>query len=62
MSLERSSRVECQRDHQVLALALAGTANDDIAKHTLVLEKGEDGWKMVHGHRATGQKPQSVGM
>ena len=34
-----------------------GTPNDDIAKFTAVLEKGLGGWKMVHQHRATGQKP-----
>ena len=35
-----------------------GTPNDDIAKYTAVLEKVGDSWKMVHGHRATGQPPE----
>ena len=36
-----------------------GTANDDIAKFSGVLEKQGDGaWKFVHLHRATGQKPE----
>jgi len=34
-----------------------GTPNDDIAKHSVVLEKSGEGWKMVHSHRATGQPP-----
>ena len=35
-----------------------GTPNDDIAVFTGVFEKGADGWKVIHGHRATGQPPQ----
>merc|ERR1719409_324781 len=35
-----------------------GTANDDIAKFSAVVEKGADGWKIVHVHRGTGQKPK----
>lgn len=34
-----------------------GIQNDDIAKFSVVLEKIGDNWKMVHGHRATGQNP-----
>ena len=35
-----------------------GTANDDIAKFSLMLEKQADGsWKIVHAHRGAGQKP-----
>lgn len=35
-----------------------GTPNDDIAKYSATLELSEEGsWKMVHAHRATGQKP-----
>lgn len=36
-----------------------GTPNDDICKFSIVLEKIGDDWKMVHGHRATGQKPKN---
>ena len=35
-----------------------GIPNDDIAKFTAVLEKTPEGWKMVHGHRSTGQPPE----
>jgi len=35
-----------------------GTENDDIAKFSATAEKGPDGWKIVHAHRGTGQKPQ----
>jgi len=35
-----------------------GTENDDIAKFSATAEKGADGWKIVHAHRGTGQKPQ----
>ena len=36
-----------------------GTANDDVAKFSGVLERQEDGaWKFVHMHRATGQPPK----
>lgn len=35
-----------------------GTPNDDIAKYSATLELSEEGgWKTVHAHRATGQKP-----
>lgn len=34
-----------------------GTHNDDMAKFSVVLEKIDGEWKVVHGHRATGQKP-----
>ena len=36
-----------------------GTPNDDIAKFSATLAKTEDGWKVVHLHRGTGQKPQA---
>jgi len=36
-----------------------GTANDDIAKFTVVLSKKDDGsWIQVHAHRSTGQDPE----
>ena len=35
-----------------------GIPNDDIAKFSVVLEKTPEGWKMVHGHRGTGQPPE----
>lgn len=35
------------------------TANDDLVKVSLVLHKdGEGEWRIAHGQRATGQKPQ----
>lgn len=36
-----------------------GTPNDDISKYSATLELSEEAgnWKMVHVHRATGQKP-----
>ena len=34
------------------------TPNDDIVMFTAVLEKGIGGWKLLHLHRATGQKPE----
>lgn len=35
-----------------------GTPNDDIAKYSAMLELSEEGsWKIVHAHRASGQKP-----
>ena len=37
-----------------------GKPNDDIAKWSMVFEKGENTgncWKIVHGHRGTGQPP-----
>ncbi len=34
-----------------------GTPNDDVATFSYVLEKGGEGWRIVHGHRATGQPP-----
>ena len=35
-----------------------GTPNDDVAVFSATLEKTSDGWKIVHAHRATGQKPE----
>ena len=35
-----------------------GTPNDDLAVWTAVLEKVGTTWKVVHGHRATGQPPK----
>jgi hypothetical protein len=35
-----------------------GTPNDDIAKYSAMLELTDAGsWRMMHAHRATGQKP-----
>ena len=34
-----------------------GTDNDDIAKMSATFEKVEGTWKLVQGHRATGQPP-----
>ena len=38
-----------------------GTPNDDLVRFTYVLEQqgAGGGWKIVHGHRATGQKPDA---
>jgi len=35
-----------------------GNENDDVAKFSVTAEKGPNGWKIVHVHRGTGQKPQ----
>jgi len=39
-----------------------GTTNDDLVKVSLVLHRDggetDGGWRIAHGHRATGQKPQ----
>ena len=37
-----------------------GTPNDDLAKFSYVLEKGAQGWRVVHAHRATGQPPAAT--
>ena len=37
--------------------AYKGTPNDDVAKFSAVFDKTSSGWKIVHAHRATGQKP-----
>ena len=47
------------RGGRILAIAYPerGTPNDDVAKFSATLEKVDGGWKIVHLHRGTGQKP-----
>ena len=35
-----------------------GTENDDVAVLTSVLERKDGVWKVVHGQRSTGRKPE----
>ena len=37
-----------------------GVDNDDVAVFTGVFQRTDDTWKLVHGQRSTGQKPETA--
>ena len=55
LTVNGDNAVVCYTQHG--KFTYKGTENDDIAVFTSVLRKVEGEWKVVHGQRSTGRKP-----
>ena len=45
-------------DQHLAKFSFKGTPNNDLAVYSLICEKVDGKWMMVHAHRATGKDPE----